>query len=90
MLHNHPQASTAPCVLTRSADILDRLSKDIEELGASLCADPEIFMRHCEAIQQIDLIAQHQRGLAMVIRATDKTAAIEEVSVDTLRTALRG
>lgn len=90
MLHNVSEFGTMHETLLRSADILDQLSTDIETLGALLCEDPEIFMRHCTAVQKIDLIAQQQRGLASVIRASDRNAAIDEISVEELRHALRG
>ena len=46
------------------ATVLEEMSRDVEALGAALCVDMTIAMRHVDTLQAIDLIAQKQRSLA--------------------------
>ncbi len=48
---------------------LAALSRDIEAVGAALCADTAVATAHCAALQSIDLIAQRQLALADLVLA---------------------
>lgn len=76
-------------MLRRSAEVLISLSDELEQLGAALCADPDICARHIDMLQRIDRIAQTQRGLAAIIAAPEIGAAAEAASLDDLRIAIQ-
>jgi hypothetical protein len=71
------------------AAVLEELSQEVEALGASLCGDMDIAMRHLAALQTIDLIAQKQRSLASLLEADCPETGIEQIAIDTLRDRLR-
>jgi hypothetical protein len=71
------------------ARILDELGAEIEVLGAKLCADSEFCDRHIAALQAIDLIAQHQRWLAELLRADCHDTAVEHIGVEALQARFR-
>lgn len=67
------------------ADVLAEISTQIEDLGVRLCADPAFAQRCIEQLQEIDLIAQKQRSLAVVLRAECAEEAIDAIGVEELR-----
>ena len=69
--------------------VLEEMSYDVEALGASLCADPEVAMRHSDMLQAIDLIAQKQRSLAALLLAECPEDGIEQIAIDVLRERMR-
>ncbi len=71
------------------AVVLEELSQEVEALGAALCTDMDIALRHMDVLQAIDLIAQKQRSLAMLLEADCPTAHIEHIAIDTLRDRMR-
>ncbi len=71
------------------AVVLEELSHEVEALGATLCVDMDIAMRHIDTLQAIDLIAQKQRSLAALLLADCPTAGIEQIAIDTLRERMR-
>lgn len=71
------------------AVVLEELSQEVEALGATLCTDMDIAMRHMDALQSIDLIAQKQRSLASLLDADCPTEQIEKIAIDTLRERMR-
>ena len=75
--------------LQRVSEVLLELSSEIEQLGAVLCEDSEICERHAALLQQIDRIAQTQRGLADIVAAPNPELAIDAVNLDRLRCAMR-
>jgi len=83
-----PGDATAPRHLLDIADVLIELSGEIEGLGAQLCADPALIVRHLGALQAIDLIAQKQRWLATLLCADCPVSAIGSIGVDALRERL--
>jgi len=71
------------------AVVLEELSQEVEALGAALCVDMDIAMRHVDTLQAIDLIAQKQRSLAALLEADCPKAQIERIAIDTLRERMR-
>ena len=71
------------------AVVLEELSQEVEALGAALCVDMDIAMRHVDTLQAIDLIAQKQRSLAALLEADCPEAQIEQIAIDTLRERMR-
>jgi CheY-like chemotaxis protein len=71
------------------AVVLEELSQEVEALGATLCVDMDIAMRHIDTLQAIDLIAQKQRSLAALLEADCPEAEVEQIAIDTLRERLR-
>lgn len=73
----------------RVAAVLNALAEDIERLATVLCADPDICNRHLDALQDIDRIAQLQRGLAAIVGHSDPHDAIAASGLDSLRHAFK-
>ncbi|GMM61731.1 hypothetical protein [Novosphingobium pituita] len=71
------------------AIVLGELSQEVEDLGARLCTDMDIAMRHMDILQAIDLIAQKQRSLAFLLEADSPVSAIEKIAIDVLRDRMR-
>lgn len=70
------------------ADVLLDLSLDIEMLGTTLCASPEVVQHHVQELQAIDMIAQMQRSLAALLQADCPKRAMSEIGLEALRTRL--
>lgn len=71
------------------AAVLEELSLEVEALGATLCIDMDVAVRHMDTLQSIDLIAQKQRSLASLLVADCPSAEIERIAIDTLRERMR-
>lgn len=71
--------------LTTVADVLQELAGEIENLGTSLCTDPDVLQRHIGTLQAIDLIAQKQRWLATLLQADCPLDAVNTIGVETLK-----
>lgn len=71
------------------AVVLEELSQDVEALGARLCTDMDIAMRHMDALQAIDMIAQKQRSLAALLIADCPAEGVEQIAIDVLRDRMR-
>ncbi len=67
-----------------AAQVLAELSLEIERLGAQLCADPSFALDHVEELQAIDLIAQKQRSLALMLEADCPKTALSGLGLDGL------
>ncbi len=76
-------------IAPRIAAVLEDMAHDVEALGAALCADMAIAMRHLDTLQAIDLIAQKQRSLAALLATDCPGAEIETIALDALRERLR-
>ena len=79
----------SPQILTILATILRETAGDIELLGAALCADEIVLMRHCAALQSIDVIAQRQNGIAQFLEEHCRHEAVESLSLEALQERLR-
>lgn len=85
-------ASTAPANTAshrQIAMVLEELAQDVEALGASLCGDMDVAMRHMDSLQAIDLIAQKQRSLARLLVADCLETEVEQIGLDILRDRMR-
>lgn len=82
-----PQANHA--THRQIALVLEEMSQDVEALGAALCLDLDVAMRHSDTLQAIDLIAQKQRSLAALLQADCPEAGIEQIAIDVLRERMR-
>lgn len=85
-------ASTAPANTAshrQIAMVLEELAQDVEALGASLCGDMDVAMRHMDNLQAIDLIAQKQRSLAKLLVADCLETEVEQIGLDILRERMR-
>ena len=71
------------------AIVLEELAEEVEALGASLCCDMDIAMRHMDKLQAIDLIAQKQRSLGNLLVAERPAEEIERIAIDVLRDRMR-
>jgi CheY-like chemotaxis protein len=71
------------------AVVLEEIAQEVEALGATLCVDMDIAMRHIDTLQAIDLIAQKQRSLAALLNSDCAETGIEQIAIDTLRERLR-
>lgn len=69
--------------------VLDELAEDVEALGARLCTDMDVAMKHMDTLQAIDLIAQKQRSLARLLEADCPSAGVEQIAIDVLRDRMR-
>lgn len=67
-----------------AAQVLAEMSLEIERLGAALCTDPSFAMHHVEELQAIDLIAQKQRSLAVLLEADCPKTALTGLGLDGL------
>eukprot|EP01037_Dinobryon_pediforme_P017436 gene17436-17627_t len=76
-------------IAPRIAAVLEDLSREVEALGATLCADMAIAMRHLDTLQAIDLIAQKQRSIAALLATDCPETEIETIALDALRERLR-
>lgn len=69
--------------------VLDELAEEVEALGARLCVDMDVAVRHMDTLQAIDLIAQKQRSLAGLLIADCPAAGVERIAIDVLRERMR-
>lgn len=76
-------------LMSGTADALDGLSREVEGLGAALCADPEIAARYLDQLQGVDRIAQSLGQLANVLRAPIPEEAVAAVQMGDLQERLR-
>lgn len=71
------------------ATALLQLGTEIEALGAELCGDPDLIARHCDTLQQFDLIVQKQQAIAALLRAECLPCAIGALEIDQFRQELQ-
>lgn len=83
-----PGDDPGPGHLLAIAEVLTELSSEIEGLGAQLCTDPAVIVRHLAPLQAIDLIAQKQRWLATLLLADCPVSAVAGIAVEALRERL--
>lgn len=94
MIETTLQPSAPVCIppsrdlLLAAARTLADLAVDAEILGAELCADPEIVLRHSARLQQIDRLSQSLAHISDVLGANDPEAAVERISLSALRIEL--
>src|SRR3546814_8066285 len=64
-------------VLQAIAGELEASRHCLEQLGLTLCLDPNLAQAHLAALQALDELGQRQTCLAQVLRAADMRAATE-------------
>ncbi len=69
--------------------VLEELSQEVEGLGAALCSDSAVAVRHMDSLQAIDMIAQKQRSLAALLQADCLETEVERIGLDILRERMR-
>lgn len=69
--------------------VLEELAQEVEGLGAALCGDIDVAMRHMDSLQAIDLIAQKQRSLSALLNADCLETEVERIGLDILRERMR-
>lgn len=57
----------------------------MEELGMTLCRDPNLVQAHLPALQKLDELGQRQFCLAQVLRTADMRTAVADIPLDALR-----
>lgn len=70
------------------ADELENARADLERLGAVLCEDAALTVRHMTALQSLDMIGQKQMAIAAILRATDPESAVASSPLESLRLRL--
>lgn len=76
--------------LARIADVLDAMARETETLGQILCSDPELVASYMGQLQEFDRIAQHQKGLASLLRADCPTTALGQLGLEELANKISG
>ena len=82
------QLASHPKLLLRIAEELEKLRHETEALGATLCSDVDVAMRHIGALQSLDRLAQTQLALAKILRADDPSEALAATDLHNLRERL--
>lgn len=72
-------------VLHAIAVELEATRECLEQLGMTLCLDPELVQAHLPSLQKLDELGQRQFCLAQVLRAADMRTAIAQIPLDALR-----
>ena len=72
-------------VLHAIAAELEASRQCMEQLGMTLCLDPNLVQAHLPALQKLDELGQRQFCLAQVLRAGDMRTAIAHIPLDALR-----
>lgn len=72
-------------VRTLIANELDAIRGKLEDMGVQLCAHPVIVREYSEFLQGIDELAQRNENLAKLLRAQGMEAAIETITLESLR-----
>ena len=57
----------------------------MEQLGLTLCMDPQLTQAHLPALQSLDELGQRQTCLAQILRSSDMVGAVTQIPLDTLR-----
>lgn len=82
------QLAHHPKLLQKIADELEQMRGETEALGADLCSDADVVMRHLNALQCLDRLAQTQLALAKILRADDPSEALSKTDLHSLRDRL--
>lgn len=88
----HPPADAASsinaliCVLI--AQELDVIRGKLEDMGDDLCNEPVFVTDYSNTLQAIDELSQRHENLARLLRSTDMEAAIDSITLESLRNRL--
>ena len=70
------------------AQELDHARRMLEEMGDELALDAQVVTEHGLALQAVDIVGQMIGHIANVVRAEDRTAAVEHIGMCELRAKL--
>lgn len=75
----------SPDLLKAIAEVLGELAMEVETLGATLCADPQMVANHMDQLQGIDVAAQTASHLAAVLNSDHPEDALDDIRLEALR-----
>ncbi|MBP9158188.1 MAG: hypothetical protein KBF53_10505 [Sphingobium sp.] len=89
-----PNASCGPLIAlehlrVKIAAELDQLREDMEEIGVQLCLDEEVMLRCMSHLQRLDEMGQRSNWLAAMVRASNPSEVIPEITLQTLADRLK-
>ncbi len=70
------------------AEELDHARRMLETMGDELALDSQVVTEHALALQSVDIVGQMIGHIANVVRAEDRTAAVERIGMCELKTKL--
>ena len=70
------------------AQELDHARRMLEQMGDELALDAQVVTEHGLALQAVDIVGQMIGHIANVVRADDRSAAVEDIGMCELRTKL--
>lgn len=70
------------------AEELDHARRMLEEMGDELALDSVVVTEHGLALQAVDIVGQMIGHIANVVRAKDRSAAVEGIGMCELRAKL--
>jgi hypothetical protein len=80
--------NTHPRLDQRIADEIDYVSRLLQAIGNGLTDDPIIMQRHAAALQSFDTACEILGHLRTVLKASDKSAAVDRITMSELRSRL--
>ena len=72
------------------AEELDHARRMLEAMGDELSLDLAVVTEHALALQAVDIVGQMIGHIANVVRAEDRSAAVERIGMCELKTKLSG
>lgn len=81
--------AASPDLDKRLADELGYVQRLLKGLGDELIADLLLIQRHGQSLQSLDLVGQILGHVAVILRAEDKAAVVEEIGMEDLRARLK-
>lgn len=70
------------------AQELDVIRSKLEDMGENLCNEPIFVTQYCDTLQAIDELSQRHENLARLLRSVDMEAAIDSITLESLRNRL--
>ncbi len=67
---------------------LDVIRGKLEDMGENLCNEPIFVTQYCDTLQSIDELSQRHENLARLLRSDDMEAAIDSITLESLRNRL--
>lgn len=67
---------------------LDTIRDKLELMGENLCNEPVFVSKYIDTLQSIDELSQRHENLARLLRSTDMEAAIDSITLESLRNRL--
>ncbi len=83
-----PPHSINALICTLIAKELDVIRSKLEDMGENLCNEPIFVTQYCDTLQSIDELSQRHENLARLLRSADMEAAIDSITLESLRNRL--